>query len=211
MMKMRTPRHALHAVDRQRGATLLVAMIMLVLITMMVITSMNLGKSSLQTVGNMQQRNQANAAAHEVIEEVISKTALFDTPANILANPCNGTPNTKCIDVNGDGTPDITVTLTPQPSCVKTVGVKNSQLQLVANADGTMGEDANCSVSADNNKWAMGADPTAAATTAGNSLCYNTVWDVRAEAKDLVTQATVVATQGIAVRMNEDQIVAGCP
>jgi len=48
---------------RQRGAALIVSLIMLLLITLLAISSFTVGKSNLQIVGNMQQRAQALAAA----------------------------------------------------------------------------------------------------------------------------------------------------
>ncbi|MEK7736556.1 MAG: hypothetical protein AAB319_02190, partial [Pseudomonadota bacterium] len=52
---------------RQRGATLVIGLIMLVLLTLMAVSSFNLGKSNLQIVGNMQFRNQTqvDVARHE--------------------------------------------------------------------------------------------------------------------------------------------------
>ncbi|TLY72603.1 MAG: hypothetical protein E6K46_03125 [Gammaproteobacteria bacterium] len=41
---------------RQRGATLIVSLIMLLLITLLAVSSFTLGKANLQIVGNMQQR-----------------------------------------------------------------------------------------------------------------------------------------------------------
>src|ERR1700694_1173390 len=98
---------------RQRGVTLIVALIMLMLITLMVVTGLNLGKGSMQMVGNMQQRNQVKAAIDETLEEVISTVQFSNTPPNVFLMPCNKVANTKCVDIDGDGTADVTVSLTP--------------------------------------------------------------------------------------------------
>ena len=55
--------------QRSSGAALVVGLIMLVLITIMLITALNLGTSSFRSVGNMQFRNEAIAAANVAIEE----------------------------------------------------------------------------------------------------------------------------------------------
>ncbi|TLY59071.1 MAG: hypothetical protein E6K48_12365 [Gammaproteobacteria bacterium] len=60
---------------RQRGATLIVSLIMLLLITLLAVSSFTLGKANLQIVGNMQQRNQAFAAAQGAVAAVIIASA----------------------------------------------------------------------------------------------------------------------------------------
>src|SRR4051812_23058264 len=93
----------------QRGVTLLIGMVMLLLLAIIAISTYNVGKGSLQIVGNMQQRTRVRAAAQEAIKEAVSTPRLFKTPTNVLVNPCNGVANTRCVDVNGDGTNDVTV------------------------------------------------------------------------------------------------------
>lgn len=66
---------------RQRGATLIVGLIMLVLITLMVSTAFMLSTTNLKSVGNMQFRDEALAAANAAIEDVISSDAIFFAPA----------------------------------------------------------------------------------------------------------------------------------
>lgn len=181
---------------RQRGITLIMALVMLVVLTLLALTSFNLTRSNLQIVSNMQQREEAVAAAREVIEETISSTRLFETPANILPNPC-GAPNQRCIDVNGDGANDVTVAITPAPRCVKAQAIKSTELDL-ADAD-----DLGCTLGANQNFGTAGA-------TTGNSACANSIWDVHVVATDAVTEAKVEVTQGIAVRVAEEDIATNC-
>lgn len=68
-------------VRRQRGATLIVGLIMLVLITLMMLTAFMMSSSNLKSVGNMQSRAEATAAANVAIEQVISSDVIFITPA----------------------------------------------------------------------------------------------------------------------------------
>ena len=181
---------------RQQGVTLIVAMIMLVLLTLLALTSFNVTKSNLQVVSNMQQRDEAVAAAREVIEETISSTRFFNTPGDVLANPC-GSPNQRCIDANGDGRPDVKVALTPPPSCVKAQSIKNSEL------DVAIEDDDGCTIGAPQNYGVAGA-------VTGNSECANSIWEVTAVATDATTQASVSVTQGIAVRVAKDDVSTNC-
>lgn len=97
---------------KQRGSTLLIALVMLVLLTLIAISAMNASSSSIQVVGNAQFREEANAAAQQAIETVISNTN-FQTTA----------PASQNVDINGDGNADYNVTFAPAPSCVSYIPV----------------------------------------------------------------------------------------
>jgi Tfp pilus assembly protein PilX len=181
---------------REHGLTLVTALIMLVLLTLLALTSINLGNSNLQIVSNMQQREQVIAAANEVLEETISSTRFFNSPEAALNDPC-GTPNERCVDTDGDGRTDVRVALSPPPACVKAQAIKASDLN-VENAD-----DAGCSLGVPQNFGVAGAND-------GNSECANSIWDVTAIATDVVTQASASVTQGVAVRVAKDDIVTNC-
>jgi Tfp pilus assembly protein PilX len=187
---MRTPR-------RQQGITLVTALIMLLLLTMLALASVNLGNSNLQVVGNMQRRDQTLSAAHAVLEETISSPQFTTTPNSALSNPC-GAPNQRCVDTDGDGKTDIKVTLSPPPSCTMVQAIRNSDLNLNDN------EDAGCAVGVAQNYGVAGASD-------GNSDCDNSVWDVSAVATDTATQASVKVVQGVAVRIAKDDVATNCP
>ena len=182
---------------RQRGITLVIALVMLVLLTLLALTSFNLGQSNLQVVSNMQARSEALAAARQTVEETISSPRFILTPTDSLAAPC-GAPNKRCLDVNGDGTNDVTVALTPRPACVKARGVMNTEL------DVTSVEEAGCALGAAQSFGVEGS-------VTGESLCSDSVWELNAVATDEVTKAKVEHTQGIAVRVARDDIETSCP
>ena len=182
---------------RERGITLVTALIMLVLLTLIALTSFNVGKSNLQIVSNMQQRDEATAAAREVIEETISNTRFFVTPDHILANPC-GAPNMRCVDTNGDGKNDVKVAIAPKPKCVKAPVIKNTSLNM---ADA---EDARCSMGSAQSFGIAGA-------VDGNSACAESIWEINAVATDVETEAKVEVTQGVAVRVARDDVTNNCP
>jgi type II secretory pathway pseudopilin PulG len=92
---------------KQRGSTLLVALVMLVLLTLIALSAIKSTASSIQVVGNAQFREEANAAAQQAIEKVISNGDFRTVP-----------PTPQNIDVNRDGTADYTVTFAPAPSCI---------------------------------------------------------------------------------------------
>lgn len=184
--------------NRQTGATLLVAMIMLVLITLVVINTVNLGSGSIQTVSNMQFRNQATAAAEEALQEAISSTRFFNTPSTVYTTPCDGSYNAKCFDTNSDGVNDITVTLTRDPTCVQARVINNSELDM------TIQDMANCAVQADQRDFGLGA-------STDRSLCAQSIWELQAAASDLVTQANAVVTQGVSVTVKTDAVDTSCP
>ena len=194
------------AQSRQRGATLLIVLIMLIMLTLFAVSAMNTGNVNLKVVGNMQARSEALSASQGAIDTVISTTQFVDSPSNAVASPCGGTPNTLCIDINGDGTPDYTTTLTPVPACVQARALKIGELNLTATS-----EDLAC-VQAQQ----QGSFGVVGAASSGDSLCGNTIWEITAQT--LATGSTVAnstvnvtTTQGIGVRVKALDIVANCP
>jgi Tfp pilus assembly protein PilX len=169
---------------RQRGATLIVSLIMLVLITLLAVSSFTLGKGNVQIVGNMQQRTQIVSAAEQAIGTTISNTQFTQTPTNFIPAPCNPlVNNTICVGVNGDNANDISVLVTP--TCDSILPITNLQ----ALNDPTL---FNCSIGAQQNTGQVGA-------TNGNSLCAHSVWEVLASATDTLTGANAVIDEGVGV------------
>lgn len=173
--------------SRQKGATLVVGMIMLILISLLAVASFRLGKSDLQIVGNMQQRKQALSAAQQTIEQVISSTQFTATPTNALPSPCGAVVNTACVDVNGDGVTDVNVKVVV--TCAALVPILNNLLILPAQKT--------CLNGVLQTNGVVG-------TLTGDSLCSNTVWDIQATATDAVTNAQYVVDQGVATQFTEN-------
>lgn len=94
-------------IKKQRGSTLLVALIMLVLLTLIALSAIKSTTTSIQVVGNAQFREEAKAAAQAAIERVLSTGGFKSTP-----------PASQDIDVNHDGITDFTVTFPLAPSCL---------------------------------------------------------------------------------------------
>lgn len=91
----------------QRGATLVVGLIMIVLITLIVVNAFTLSSSNLKSVGNMQVREEAIAAANRAVEQLIS--APF---TNSLGT------QSFTVDINKDDTDDYTVAVAV-PTCIR--------------------------------------------------------------------------------------------
>ena len=116
-------------IRQQRGATLVIALIMLVVITLLAVSSLSTTNMNLKVVGNMQSRGEALHATQQALETVISTPLFIANPANAVLIPC-GTANTLCTDLNGDGTPEYTTRLNPTPSCVAVKAIRVNELNL---------------------------------------------------------------------------------
>lgn len=181
---------------RQTGATLFVALIMLLVLMLFVTSSLNTSTTNLKVVGNMQSRTEALSTSQEVIETVLSTPLFIADPANAVLNAC-GAANTVCTDVTGDGRPEYTTTLAPAPSCVTVRPIKNSELVL------TNTEDLGCSAGQQQQFGVAGA-------VTGDSLCANTVWEISATTVGNASDVSVTVTQGVGVRISVDDADAAC-
>jgi len=166
----------------QGGVTLLVTLIMLILITLMVTTAFTLSNSNLKSVGNMQFRNEALAAANVAIEQQISS-------ANSFTNP-----TAKTISV---GSYNVSVA---KPVCLYVSDVVE---QSTADKDATLKLD---SASSSDVRTGLGAGTTGTGTTttvtpvvSGSYL--NTYWDIAATVNDGISGALVTAHQGIKITL----------
>lgn len=92
----------------ERGAALVVSLIMLVLITLLVITALNLGSANFRAVSNTQFRDEAVAAANAAIQSRLS-TDDFATAPPLIPVPSE-------VDINNDGETDYTALVTV--SCI---------------------------------------------------------------------------------------------
>ena len=184
---------------RQRGVSLFTALIMLLLITVITLTTFKISQTSIQVTGNLQNRDQVVAAANSLIQEAISTVRMVESPETVLLLPCGANENTRCIDVNNDGVNDITAVLMPQPVCVQRRTIPNAGLRPDLNPD-----DLGCLVTS-------GSPLGVAGVPTGDSLCAQSVWEVNAVATDALTGAQAGVAQGVGVRVSVDNIDAACP
>jgi len=95
--------------QRQRGTTLLIALIFLVILTLFAVSGMNTGVINLRTANNAQLMLEAEYAAQQQIEQVLNSVTGFMSVA--------GAATVTNIDVNGDSVTDFVVTTQP-PVCL---------------------------------------------------------------------------------------------
>lgn len=99
---MRRRQHA-----SQAGATLVVSLIMLTLITLMILAALAIGLGNFRTVSNMQFRDEAIAAANRALDQVMSTPFTTTTVAQTIP-----------VDLDEDTKFDYAVTV-HRPRCIK--------------------------------------------------------------------------------------------
>jgi hypothetical protein len=186
---------------RQRGLSLIVALIMLIVMTMTLLMLFRMSNTGTQIVGNMQFRNEALASATSAVQEVLSTVRMFAAPNLLFLDACEGSFNRRCYDLNGDGDDDVQVDVVP-PSCVGG--------NILLNADLNLGNpfQRGCLIGESQNFGVEGV-------ATGNSLCANTIWEVRAQAGDFgasgATGARVTVVQGVGVQVRTATAQTFCP
>lgn len=169
-----------HFAQGQRGATLLITLVMLVLLTLFAISAINMSSTNLNIVGNMQARMEAQAAGKQAIEQVLSSAANFLAPAAQTIN----------VDINNDGATDYAADV-DKPSCFSSKGLKNSDLDL------TNPKDQVCSSSSQD----PGTGVFIANAPSAQSWCYDQKWEVSATVNDNRTGASAKQHQGVSLRV----------
>jgi Tfp pilus assembly protein PilX len=192
-------------VAHQRGNTLVIGLIMLMLLTMLAVSTFHIGAVQTIAVSNAQHRAASIAAAQAAIETVINSSAFTNDPTQAITvtNCSSGGSNTLCVSSNGDSSKDFTVTLNPKPFCVEATPVAASSLDLSSGVNST---DYACLTGTQQDAFAVEG-----ATIAGNSLCAQSVWEVTAVATDTSTSSVVTVKQGISERILTAQMSGYCP
>ena len=97
---------------RQQGATLVIALIMLVMITLFAVTMVRLSNTSMQVVGNMQMQRSLEATAQHAIESKISTIDFFNDAVDNVNQFATAT------FVNDNTTSPLVVVRLEKPVCV---------------------------------------------------------------------------------------------
>ncbi len=188
----------------QRGSTLVISLVMLTLLTILALATLNAGRGSLLIGANAQARAITQSAAQQVINQVISNRTFAESPGNVLDNSncppaLAAPPNSRCVDVNGDGRTVVLVSLSPAPRCVQMRPIPTSELDL------TDSEDLGCTQGLNNqSSGVVGAGALA-------SLCARTLWEITAVASDPTTGAQSTLVQGVSMRVSADSATTYCP
>jgi len=182
---------------RQKGATLLVAMVFLLIFGVMAASALSGSMTSARASGNMEWRNEAVNAANDTIDRLLSSTEFADR-ASVVTARINEAPQQT--DVNGDGVADVNVTFPDVtvggvtrrgPRCIRARPVPVSSLD-PGNPDDTV--------------CYGGQDPNSTGISGGSfktpepGTCSNTEWMLTVQADDTVTRTSVQVTQGVGMR-----------
>lgn len=163
--------------NQQRGATLVISLIMLLVVTMLVVYSIRSGNTNLRIAGNMQSQEEAVAATQAVIEKVIEQIKVTDNIAGIASQ-------TVTLPTGGTA-------LSVTPVCKSEVPVLNSSL------DTKNANDIPCFASADVD-LAIKSDGTMSSKP---SSCKTQTWEIQAGVTDTATGASVTQVQGLSIRV----------
>jgi hypothetical protein len=170
--------------SKEQGSVLLVTMVFLLLFAIVATTVFRGSQTSVQAVGNMQWRTEAINASNEVVANILSDN-VFITNALTHGMKSTASPNGKfSTDVNGDGTPDISVNI-DSIVCSYFAEVKQEDL------DPDNPADLAC----------MNSGNMPAAT-----FCSEVQFSVLLTATDPVSAASVQIEQGVGVRVSSVEL-----
>jgi len=167
---------------RQRGSTLVIGLVMLVVLTMLVLSAIRSSNANMRIVGNMQMQEETAAASQQAIEQVLS--------ANFTVSPVS---QVVAVDINNDGTTDYTANVSA-PVCTGSLSLTN------ANLDPTNSADASCISSGTAQNTGLMVSGVVATSTS-QSWCYLQQWEIQAQVNDSRTGATATSYQGVSMRV----------
>lgn len=185
----------------QRGATLVVALIFLVLMSLFAISAFNSSSSNLRIVGNSQALQESLSSAQQAVETTISTSEFHKNPDGVAQSPIT-------VDMNGDGTADYTAWLKPAPSCYRAKPILPSELPAAPKNAATVDIWAPCRPPV--RAGGTFIDSDAPSTSTDPESCANSEWNVRAEVKDEATQTQVSVNQGVAVIVFGNEVSSYC-
>ena len=172
----------------QHGAAMFVVLVLLLALLWMGLSAFRMSGQGLQIVGNRQAEQQATAAAQRAIDQTISSNQFTRDPVAVAATPIP-------TDMDGDGTPDFTATLTPVPKCFRVRPIKTMELDVSKAADRVCLQ----SSASSGNLF----DVPGTAVAAGDSLCAYSEWNIGARVADPRTRTTVALNHGVGIRVEK--------
>lgn len=170
--------------NSQKGITLIVTLIMLVVLTLLVVSAIRFGNINLKIAGNVQSQSEAVAATQIAIERVLEQVKVAPNIDAIAASNSNSPAITA-----GGGAYKVAWTA---PACKLTKPVSNADLSPTKASDipcfeGTGGD--------------IQVDANGKATTTP-AACNDQNWEVQATVDDAATGTKVMANQGFSVRVS---------
>lgn len=167
--------------NTQAGMTLIVALVMLVVLTLLVVSAVRFGNINLKIAGNVQSETEAAAAAQVAIETTVQNMVASADISSLAAS-------TMTVSTGG-ASYQVAVT---KPNCILTKPVKTVDL------DPSKASDQACFEGGDQDKLIAASGALTTAPTA----CKDQQWDVTATVTDNAgSGANVTILQGAAVRV----------
>ena len=174
----------MNRLNRQRGMTLVVSLVMLVVLTLLVVSAIRFGNINLRIAGNVQSETEASAATQVAMETMVK---------TINVTPNISTLATQQMTVSTGGR-DYTVTVA-KPACIFNKNINNSEL------DPTKPGDLPCFETTDTEKLITANNTLTTVPTA----CKNQQWDVLASVDDSAKSgAKTSMLQGVSVRVGAE-------
>lgn len=170
---------------RQTGITLVIALVMLVVLSLLVVSAIRFGNINLRITGNVQSETEAVAAAQLAIEQTIAEMVKPATNLSaVAAQPA------KVVSTGGR---EYTVNVA-KPLCLFTRNISNTELDPAVESDRPCFE---------------GNDPERLITSGGilttsPTACKNQQWDVQASVNDTGSGARTTILQGAATRVSAE-------
>lgn len=175
--------------SRQQGMTLIVALVMLVVLTLLVVSAVRFGNINLRISGNMQAETEAQAAAQVALEQMVDT---INAAPNISA-----IPEKENVPVSTGG---ITYAVSvSRPACIFTNNIPTPKL------DPDKPADQPCFESGDRGDVMVTHEDT---LTAHSTACKEQQWDVEAAVDDSSSGAKTSMLQGLSVRVGAEVV---CP
>jgi Tfp pilus assembly protein PilV len=193
--KLQMPRQTRSkAAASQKGVTLIVGLIMLMMITMLVVGAFTLSSTNLKSVGNMQVREEAIAAANHAIERLIS-------------SPFTKALGTQSftVDIDKNGVNDYTVDIAV-PRCVRAAEASFAASSGTG-SPGTGSSDAGSTSPGPSSQGSGLEDPGASSA----STIWNTDWDIKATVTDVASGSSITVLQGVRVQLDQADKESACP
>lgn len=187
----------------QRGAVLLIGMVMLMMLTLIAVGVIRLSMSHTQIVNNEQVRTEATAAANYALDMMV-----LNTPASNWAAADNDVYINLGTSSDVDTVESSIKVTVKKPTCRRQRIIQNSEL--VKTKDGTSyvpDVDSTCFGSGGSPLTIV--DPALLGAVKGDSLCATVLYEVEATANDAkLLNATATVIQGVEVRRGIDQLGA---
>ena len=158
---------------RQRGMTLLISLIMLVVLTLFAITAIRTGNIGFKIVGNQQAQKLMEAAAQQAIEQAISNLASFDVQTVVSPSAAATAVQRVCVNATA-GDPPVAI---PPATCASGTQVDVLPVRCISSQKVNFG------------------------SLTVSLAAFDNLWEIVATVTDTLTGAKATYHQGVNIRM----------